>query len=46
MAVWLPLLIVFLILTTLRKGGHRRKVDLGFVVVILILTLVAWSGNF
>jgi hypothetical protein len=45
MTVWLPLLIVFLILGTLRKGGDGRKVDLGFVVVILVLTLIAWSGN-
>ena len=45
MLVWLPLLIVFLVLGTLSKGGHRRKVDLGFVVVILVLTLIAWSAN-
>ena len=46
MLVWLPLLVVFLVLGTLRKGMHGSKVDLGFVVVILVLTLVAWSGNF
>ena len=45
MAVWLPLLIVFLVLGTLRKGGHGRKVDVGFVVVVLVLALIAWSGN-
>ena len=46
MAVWLPLLIVFLVLGALSKSGHGRKVDLGFVVVILVLTLIAWGGNF
>ena len=45
MAVCLSLLVVFLVLGTLSKGGHGRKVDLGFVVVILVLTLIAWSGN-
>ena len=46
MLAWLPLLIVVLVLGALRKGVHGSKVDLGFVVVILVLTLVAWSGNF
>lgn len=45
MVVWLPLLIVFLVLGTLRKGVHGSKVDLGFVVLILVLTLMAWSAN-
>ncbi len=43
MAVWLPLLILILVLTTSRKSGHERKGDLGYVVVILVVALLAWG---
>ncbi len=46
MAVWLPLLILILVLTTIRKNGHERKGDLGFVVVILVVALLAWGIRF
>lgn len=45
MAVWLPLLILILVLSTLRRGSHARKGDLGFVVVILVLALLVWGSH-
>ena len=45
MAVWLPLLILVLVLSTIHRGGRERKGDLGFVVVILVLTLLVWGSQ-
>ncbi len=46
MAAWLSLLILILVLTAIRKGGHAHKGDLGFVVVILVVALLAFSMRF
>lgn len=43
MAALLPLLILLLVLSVVRKGGHERKGDLSFVVVVLVLALLAWG---
>lgn len=45
MIVWVPLLILALIFTTKRKSGGERRVDLGFVIVILVLAWLAWSSQ-
>ncbi len=45
MAACLSLLIVILVLGTLRKSGHERKGDFGFVVMILVLALLIWSSQ-
>ena len=41
MATWLPILILILVLSMIRKSGHERKIDLGYVVVILVVALLA-----
>ena len=46
MAAWLPLLILILVLSMIRKSGHERKGDLGYVVVILVVALLALSIRF
>jgi hypothetical protein len=46
MAVWLPILILILVLATIRKSGHERKGDLGFVVVILVIALLVLGTRF
>ena len=46
MATWLPILILILVLSTIRKNGHERKGDLGFVVVILVVALLALGVRF
>ncbi len=43
MAAWLPLIILILVLGSIRKSGHTRKGDLGFVVLILVLVLLIWG---
>ncbi len=43
MAALLPLLILLLVLGTIRKGSHEHKGDLGFVVIVLVLALLAWG---
>ncbi|CAG0937360.1 hypothetical protein TFLX_06286 [Thermoflexales bacterium] len=45
MIVWIPLLVLALVFTTKRKNGSGRRVDLGFVIVILILAWLAWSSQ-
>ena len=46
MAAWLPILILILVLTLIRKSGHERKLDLGYVVVILVVALLAITIRF
>ena len=46
MAIWLPILILVLVLATIHKGGHERKGDLGFVVVILVIAALVLGTRF
>ena len=43
MAALLPLLILLLVLGAFRKDIHKRKGDLSFVVIVLVVALLAWS---
>ncbi len=43
MAALLSLVILLLVLSAIHKGSHERKGDLGFVVVVLVLTLLVWG---
>ncbi len=43
MELWLPLLLVVLVLGCTRKSANGRRCDLGFVVVILSIALLAWQ---
>jgi hypothetical protein len=41
MAVWLPILLVVLVFSCARKAGTGRRCDLGLVVVMLSVALIA-----
>ena len=41
MELWLPVVIIVLLLTCGRKSATGRRCDLGFVVVMLSLALLA-----
>ena len=41
MALWLPLLLVVLVFSCGRKAGNGRRCDLGLVVVMLSVALIA-----
>ena len=46
MIVWIPLLVVALVFTTAKhKSSDKRRGDLGFVIVILVLAWLAWSAQ-
>jgi hypothetical protein len=41
MAIWLPLLLVVLVFSCARKSATGRRCDLGLVVVMLSVALIA-----
>jgi hypothetical protein len=46
MAILLPILIVALVLVTLSKSGPKRKLDLGFLIMILVAALLLSSAHY
>jgi hypothetical protein len=46
MAILLPILIAALVLVTLTKSGHKRKLDLGFLIMILVAALLLGSAQY